>query len=344
MNKLDRFIEQFQVPPAMRRYIELVIEPEEIDLILAMKGETLDAVEIGRRMGWSADAAERFLERSYRRHVVFKMVNGSKVNYVFDYVDEAGRTVRYAPARFYDRLEPVTVSENWSDIPESVRKEISEWWLDGYIEKVKPVVEQIRRDPDAYFQIKQKDFLLLDEAMEQVDAADFHVVVNCDCRSSEMACNHMRESCIRLDDGARYTIERGLGRVLTKEECRQIVIRTDRDGLMHIGTKGWEAHGLFGFCNCCTCCCFPLRTSTRLHVEKIYPRSHFIASRDVDRCNHCGVCVKRCPFGAFHHDGGRIEVKGKQRKSVAFDPVKCYGCGLCASACPSGAIDMKKLL
>lgn len=343
MRKIEKFIELFQVPPAMRGYIELVVEPREIDLILAMNGDCLDAAEVGARLGLTAEAAGKFLLRAYRRHVVSKVVDGRTVNYVFDYLDEKDRPVYFAPARFYDRMDPLTIEENWTDIPEQVRREISQWWLDGYIEKVAPIVERIKADPEAYFQIKQKDFLLLEEALAQVERAELHVVVNCDCRSAEMACNHMRESCIRFDDGARYTIERGLGRVVSKAECKEIVINTDRDGLMHIGDRYWHGHNLFGFCNCCTCCCFPLRTAPRLHSEKKYPRTHFVAQTDPDACNHCGICVKRCQFGAFRRAPQKLQIAGKMRRPVVFDAQSCYGCGLCASACPTGAIAMQPL-
>ncbi|MFH1135133.1 MAG: 4Fe-4S binding protein [Pseudomonadota bacterium] len=343
MIDLEKFNELFHVPPAMRKYIKLVVEPREMELILALNGETLDPPEIARRLGLPVEEAAAFLARSYERHVTTKIVGGEKVGYVFDYVDETGREIRYAPAKFYDRLDPLTMNENWTDIPEDVRKEISEWWLTEYIAKVRPIVEKIKEDPEAYFQIKQKDFLLVEQALEQVEAAEFHVVVNCDCRSSELACNHMKEGCIRFDDGARYTVGRGLGRVLTKDECKKLVLETDRDGLMHIGALGWKEHGLFGFCNCCTCCCFPLRTAERLHSQKQYPRSHYLAVRDLEKCIHCGLCTKRCQFHAFFKGEDKLEIKGKLRTRVLFDPEKCYGCGLCASACPQGAIVMKKL-
>ncbi len=341
--KINIFNKLFKVPEAMQQYIHLVVQPVEMDLILAMAGETLAIPEIAERMGWPVEKAEKFLTTAYERHVVTKIIGDKPVGYVFDYVDQKDRAVRYAPAKFYDRLDPVTMQENWTDIPEEVRKEISEWWLAGYVEKVTPIIEQIKKDPEAYFQIKQKDFLLLSEALEQVEAAEFHVVVNCDCRSSELACKHMREGCIRFDDGARYTIERGLGRVLSKEECKEVVINTDRDGLMHIGGRNWQEHGLFGFCNCCTCCCFPLRTSVRLGSEKTYPRVHYQALRDMELCIHCGICAKRCPYDAFSRGTERIEINGKKRRKVSFNADKCYGCGLCSTACPTGAITMQSL-
>lgn len=339
----DLFNTLFQVPGPMRQYIDLVVTPVEMQLIIAMNGETLPATNIAPRMNWTIEETEDFLLRCYKRHVVSKVIGEKNVNYVFDYVEEKDQDLCYGPARFYDRLDPVTMQENWSDIPEEVRKEISEWWLNGYVEKVRPIVERIKDDPEAYYQIKQKDYLLLEEALEQVEAAEFHVVVNCDCRSSEQACNHMREGCIRFDDGARYTIDRGLGRVVSKTECKEVVINTDRDGLMHIGARGWKEHGLFGFCNCCTCCCFPLRTSVKLESDKKYPRVHYQAYQDLTTCIHCGICTRRCPYGAFYRADDLLEVKGKKRKRVSLNPERCFGCGLCGTACPTSSIDMKHL-
>lgn len=343
MEKINRFIALFGVPPAIVPYVTLFAEPEEIDLIVAMGGKTCSAAQVSRLCNIAPELAEPSLERAYRRHFVHREVEGHKVGYIFDYVDAADKSVRYIPARFYDRLDELAMYGDWDAIPADVRQEVTDWWLGEYIDKIAPVVENIKKDPDAYQQIKQKDFLLLHEALDQVEAADYHAVLNCDCRSSTQGCSRMLESCIRLDDGARYTVERGLGRRLTKEACKRALLAMDRDGLMHIGTRQWQGHGLFGFCNCCTCCCFPLRASSRLDSDRVYPRVHHLARRNDTRCTHCGVCVKRCYYGAFYHDGGTVSIKGKTRKAVGFDPLKCYGCGLCMTGCPKGCIDMQPL-
>ncbi len=341
MNRIDQFIKRFEIPPAIAPYVTVFADPEEIDLILAMDGRTCDAAEVARRLGIAPDQAHRLLERAYLRHFVHREVDGRKVGYIFDHVESAGKSIRYIPARFYDRLDELAMYGDWDAIPGDVREAISSWWLEEYAAKIAPVVEKIKQDPDAYQQIKQKDFLLLEEALEQVEAAAFHAVVNCDCRSSTEACSRMREACIRLDDGARYTVERGLGRRVTREACKQIVLATDREGLMHIGTRQWQGRGLFGFCNCCTCCCFPLRASGILDSDRVYPRVHYRAQRDPQACTHCGMCVKRCPYGAFHHDGSTATVKGRTRRAVVFDPAKCYGCGLCMTGCPKGSLSMQ---
>jgi Pyruvate/2-oxoacid:ferredoxin oxidoreductase delta subunit len=342
--KQRKFITLFAIPPAIAPHLPVFAEPEEVDLIVAMDGRTLGPAEVAHLLAIPVDRAGDLLERAYRRHFVHREVDGKKVGYIFDHVDSAHKTVRYIPARFYDRLEELSMYGDWDAIPAEVREEISGWWLREYAAKIAPVVENIKKDPDAYQQIKQKDFLLLEEALAQVAAAESHAVVNCDCRSSTQGCRRMVESCIRLDDGARYTLERGLGRAVSREECQQIVLATDREGLMHIGTRQWQGHGLFGFCNCCTCCCFPLRASRLLGSDRIYPRVHFRARRREEDCTHCGLCAKRCPYGAFHRDGTTtVQVKGKARRAVAFDPAKCYGCGLCMTGCPEGCIDMAPL-
>ncbi len=340
MDKIQKFIEMFEVPPAIAPYVDLFAEPREIDLILAMDGRTMDPAQVGERLGMAEDPARIFLERSYRRHFVHREVDGKKVGYIFDHREVGDRPVRYIPARFYDRLDELSMYGNWDQIPEEIRKEVADWWLKDYAEKIAPVVENIKKDPQAYQQIKQKDFLLLEQALEQVDRAEVHAVVNCDCRSSTQGCSRMIEACIRLDDGARYTLDRGLGRKLTKDECKSVVIQTDRDGLMHIGTLDDGDRGLFGFCNCCTCCCFPVRASGLLDSDRVYPRVHYTAQREEESCTHCGICIKRCQYQAFFHDGEHVTLKGKKRKKVVFDPSRCYGCGLCRTACPKGCITM----
>jgi ferredoxin len=158
-----------------------------------------------------------------------------------------------------------------------------------------------------------------------------------------MACNRPSEVCIRLDEGARLTLEYGHGRRLTKEECKEIVVNANRAGLMQTGLRDWEGRDLFGFCNCCGCCCFPFRAGIRLGIEKQWPRSHHVATRDLEACVHCGLCANRCYFDAFYQEGSTVEVDGTVRQAIQFDPEKCWGCGICATACPEGAIIMTPL-
>ena len=136
MANIERFNDLFQVPPAMRRYIHLVVKPEEMALIEAMQGDTLTIPEIARRLQKPLQETRQFLLRSYERHITTKVVGEKQVGYIFDYVNENGQEIRFAPAKFNDRMEPLTMVEDWAGIPTEIHNEISQWWLDEYVQKV----------------------------------------------------------------------------------------------------------------------------------------------------------------------------------------------------------------
>ncbi len=327
---LDEFALIFQLPPAMTPHIDFVVQGREMELVVALGDGPLTAAQIAERLAISPDETAALLDSSFRRHVINRKT-----------VDDV---TTYTPATFYLRLDPLSMYENWGDVPADARDAVIKWQLEEFMAVWLPIVDEIRQDPDKYVRIPNRDVLLLDEALEMVEAASEHVVVPCDCRAVVMACKRPSETCIRLDEGARATLERGHGRQVTKEEMKNIVINSNRSGLMHTGDRYWREHeGLFGFCNCCGCDCYPFRASALLGLHRQWPRAHHVAERDMSKCEQCGLCVKRCHFDAFHHDGTKIEVNGKRRKTVLFDPEKCWGCGLCAMTCPDTAITMRPL-
>jgi NAD-dependent dihydropyrimidine dehydrogenase PreA subunit len=330
MGLLDDFARIFRLPPAMIPHIEFVAQPEEIALVVALGNGPLTAEQLAVALGWSVERTDALLQSAYPREIV-------------------NRTTRdgvstYSPASFYHRLDPLSMYENWGDVPAEARDAVIQWQLDEFIKNWLPVVDEMLVDPDKYFRIPNRDVLLLDEALSMVDFASEHVVVPCDCRAIVMACKRPLETCVRLDAGAERTLERGHGRRLTKNEMKTLVVDANRNGLMATGDRYWREHGgLFGFCNCCACDCYPIRAGQQLQMDRQWPRSHYVAERDMSKCEQCGLCVRRCHFDAFYHDGAKTIVSGKSRKTVLFDPMKCWGCGLCATTCPDNAITMTPL-
>jgi len=308
-----RFAEIFKLPPAMKPYIDLVVDDRELDLILVLHPAPLTAAEAAGALELPLDETEKLLEQAYVRHLVNRNEGRGEVE-----TGEPLGAATYAPATFYERLDPMAMYERWGDIPAEAREQVVEWDLQEFIEKYRPFIDEMR----------------LEEALAQIEAATDHVVVPCDCRAITMACNRLSEACIRLDEGARMTLERGQGRRLTREECMALVVEADRAGLMHTGNRNWREQGSFGICSCCACCCFPIRAGVRLGLQQQWPHSHHLAHRDPEACTLCGGCVDRCHFGAFffQEDG-----------EISFDPSLCWGCGLCASGCLSESITMQPL-
>ena len=52
------------------------------------------------------------------------------------------------------------------------------------------------------------------------------------------------------------------------------------------------------------------------------------------RCDGCGACIKVCPSGILHIDGGT-------RKAFNIEPEMCWECYPCAKACPQDAIQIR---
>jgi NAD-dependent dihydropyrimidine dehydrogenase PreA subunit len=330
MTLLDDFARIFQLPPAMIPHVEFVAQPDEIALVVALGNGPLTAGQVAAALGLSVPQTDALLQAAYPRQIVNRSVSDG--------------VTTYTPATFYHRLDPLSMYENWGDVPAEARDAVIQWQLDEFISLWRPIVDELRVDPDKYFRIPNRDVLLLDEALELVEAASEHVVVPCDCRAIVMACNRPSETCVRLDIGAQHTLERGHGRRLTKNELKTLVVNANRNGLMATGDRYWREHGgLFGFCNCCACDCYPFRAGQQLQMQRQWPRSHYVAERDLSKCEQCGLCVRRCHFDAFYHDGGQTIVNGKRRKTVLFDATKCWGCGLCATTCPDDAITMAPL-
>ena len=333
---LQEFARIFQLPPAMLHHVDLIVSEQEMALVVGLGNEAMTQEQVAVMMGLSMAEVEPFLHQAYCREVVTKRTDN-------------GVTV-YAASTFYARMDVLAMFENeiWRGIPAEARQAVEDWQLQEFIDLWMPMIEQIQCDPDVYTGIKNRDILLLEEALELVKVATDHVITRCDCRAIiNVDDDPISEVCVRLNDGARLTADRGQGRRVSKEEMKAIVIDTDRSGLVHAGLRDYRGHEeqLFGFCNCSAAYCYPVRAGKKLGMLKAYPRVHYVAVRDEEICIQCGVCIERCQFGALYSnkdtdDGIHVSTAGK----VRFDPENCWGCGLCATACPQDAIVMRPLV
>jgi MinD superfamily P-loop ATPase len=141
--------------------------------------------------------------------------------------------------------------------------------------------------------------------------------------------------CIQVDNAAKYTIDRGSGRQISKDEALQILRESEEKGLVHVTMN--RVHAGHFICNCCACCCqaLPLVISDGL---KILDPSRFQAQIDKELCSGCETCLDRCPFLAIES----MDLNdGKQVMRVLSE--KCMGCGVCQITCPEHAIVLKEV-
>jgi ferredoxin len=319
----------------MRSYLNLIVTEQEIDLVIELEGTPLTIEEIAEMLRISQEEADYLVREAYKRDVI-------------NLVSEGGQA-RYAPGQFYANLDYLSAYESgtWRRLPGKVRSEVAEWQLLEFIELWKPAIEKIARDPDTWVQIKNRDVLLLEQALEMVEASEYICLLPCQCKTTLFPDSPLIEGSMRLGERARLTLEKGQGRGLTVDEAKTHLINLDRMGLTHTGPRQWQEHdpGLewVSHGNCHPSYSFPFLAGGRLGLEKIYPRAYYSAAIDWDKCTHCGICIQRCPFSAFYHDGTEIRNHGERHRQVVYDNDRCWGCGLCVDACPESAIEMKSL-
>ncbi len=115
------------------------------------------------------------------------------------------------------------------------------------------------------------------------------------------------------------------------EEVEALVRRADKEGFIHQLVTAPNKNYIYVICSCDPKYCVMLKNLGQFPATNLV-ESHFISTRDTQKCNHCGTCESRCWFGARRLKNG----------TLVFDPTHCYGCGICVSTCPQHAILLER--
>ena len=121
--------------------------------------------------------------------------------------------------------------------------------------------------------------------------------------------------------------------VLDREEANELLYKLEKMGHVHNGGFGYimdsDKPQFVGGCNCDRCCCGIFANGQTPQA------SNYRVVKDYDKCNGCGLCVKRCPTYAHTESDARSDGK------PVYDRAKCIGCGVCVIGCPSGALELE---
>jgi hypothetical protein len=119
-----------------------------------------------------------------------------------------------------------------------------------------------RRLANSYGRNMHRVYLLTPaEAEDLVTVAEGVAVGPCDCRRAFGHCDNPVETEILLGPSRHAFLEvmPHDAREITREEARAILRDCHRRGLIH--TIARCRGDFYAICNCCTCCCVPLRLS-----------------------------------------------------------------------------------
>ena len=305
MSEHADIIKLLNIPEIVTPYLNLIYTEDQLKLIALIKNKALSKGEIETLLGKPADA---LLDNAYKAAVIDKVI-------------EEG-ILKYKISSLANRLDKLATFEpdKWDSIESEDRKKISDWLFNDYLEaKRNSPIEKIAENGNR--------ILPLNEAIDYLETVkDDIYVMPCDCKAITESCSFDKNVCMSMGSGLNSSSDRGHGKKLSKEEAIELLKHADKEGLIHSVENG-------AICNCCSCCCYPLRVSKILGLEGKWPLVSYVAVMDKDKCINCGICTKRCQLQVFE----------KKDKVIHMDNSKCVGCGLCVNTCPKKALHLEKL-
>ncbi|MDP3878782.1 MAG: ferredoxin-like protein [Dehalococcoidales bacterium] len=131
----------------------------------------------------------------------------------------------------------------------------------------------VRWVANAYGRNLERAYLLTTaEAEEIVDIAEKLAVGPCDCRAAFKNCDHPLNTEIMLGLSGNVFAEENPQdyREITRNEARDILRQCHQRGLIHTIIRCRE--DFYAICNCCSCCCVPLRLSKNYGIGEAVKR------------------------------------------------------------------------
>jgi len=283
-----------------------------------------------KRIKKSQDEALRILDRLIDQDCVWKM--GSK---------EPKYSINITP------LLHNLPTLRYFEVPEEKAKKLSELSYKNFVENEwyktysgSPITQTFRVIPVQESLKTQTLVMPYEDVEEIIDNARYICLAKCMCKTRtefmgtrECKDKYPLETCMPLNQGAKYYIERGLGKEISKEEAKELCKKFNKMGLIHT-TENYSdgIHTLL--CNCCPCCCNPLGGITKWDKPHSVAAANYVAEvKSLKRCERCESCVENCIFKAI-----KLTEEGPK---VNTD--KCMGCGVCVVNCPSDVIDLKRI-
>jgi len=191
---------------------------------------------------------------------------------------------------------------------------------------------QLRASPHMNAIVPEYTIATYDNMRKVVQESEQTIAVaNCVCKEGEALlgkpCKQTKDIEVCISFGSSAYLDRGQARVISKEECLEIMDRAEREGLVLQPGNSLQP---FCICLCCGCCCGVLTSAKKYDKPAELIAHNFYARLDDALCTGCSVCVKRCQMDAI-----RIE-----DKKAVIDLDRCIGCGLCITSCKQEALHL----
>jgi ferredoxin len=293
---------------------QIIADPAEAELLLALPG---DAPTLAGKIGRPEHEITEMLDTLFVKGLVFPSFKTDPPTYRMcrDIVQFHDATILWptAPQKYLDLWQEFMETE-WPEVAVTLNQVMP-----------RPFTRVI---PVGITVPAKTHVLAFEDVREIIEKSHSLAVTKCTCRLTAHKCDKPLETCLQINRAADYSLARGTGRELTKEQALELVRRCEEEGLIHVVMNKQSVDHFI--CNCCSCCCQTMPILIEHNISVIEP-SRFAAEVDPELCTACETCVERCFFGAITMEG---------EETARIDAEKCMGCGLCQVTCPSEAISL----
>jgi len=167
-----------------------------------------------------------------------------------------------------------------------------------------------------------------------------YAVAPCICRVEQIKkgneVTRPMETCLVFGLVARYYIENGIGKSLTRDQLMEKIDECERASLVPFSTNSRE---IVNMCMCDKDSCQIFRHLRMLEKPAWGVNAAFSAAIDVRLCNGCKKCTQKCQIDAIVATDVQVQT-GKKAKIHEVNPDRCIGCGLCVTTCPTEALKL----
>jgi ferredoxin len=308
--------------PVLQDLLSAIFSEEEARLAIMMPDLPVTAEEMADRMKMDMEIVHKTLETMAKKGILFAVQNGAKQIYVRLPLIPGILENQVIKGEVNERVRKISqLTVEYLSLLKELEKNESE-----LLPKV-PFGRVIAVEQDIPADITVQTY---DRLLAYIDKIETFAQVACHCRHvGELTgnpCSKPKDVCLAVGPGAKYMVEYGLGKAISREEARHVLKRAEDAGLVHVVSN--TGKNIDFICNCCLCHCDNLQAFKRFADYGRAAKSSFVARVQADDCVGCGNCLERCPMDALSMDDDLASV----------DKKSCIGCGLCVSVCPSAAI------